>query len=303
MLRWFSRLVVRVLPNKCAKSAESERAERRQKKNSHPKLVYSPARRRGNGWWGRGRGAPGHQVQFGRRALKRFESAASGSSNYAEPRPFRAGAGAGERPSVKTLIMDRAGRREVKRKDEDGGGGRRCRRRQGRRTEEKRQPAAERAAKRSVRSSPNINNTNSAFQRTHAHVCNCSPLTWERGATCTSSPFLRTNGRERGANCCLHSAAATASRSAAARWRRLLFFLHPPPSLPLSLDPSSQYKLRINIFVSLFYNFVTAIKASHHHLWDGDGDERQRLLALTDVQRPEQTCGCMRAHTNSHSDT
>lgn len=74
----------------------------------HPKLVYPP------------RGAAvetavvgvraGHQVQFGRGTLKRFKSAASGSSNYAEPRSFRAGAGAGERPSVKTLIMGGEGR-------------------------------------------------------------------------------------------------------------------------------------------------------------------------------------------------
>lgn len=66
-------------------------------------------------------GGAGHQVQFGRRTLKRFENAASGSSNYAEPRPFRAGAGAGERPSVKTLIMDGGRGREVRRKGAGGG--------------------------------------------------------------------------------------------------------------------------------------------------------------------------------------
>lgn len=74
-------------------------------------------------------GVAGHQVQFGRCTLKRFESAASGSSNYAEPRPFRAGAGAGERPSVKTLIMDGGGRREAKewerKEHEEEGRGRR----------------------------------------------------------------------------------------------------------------------------------------------------------------------------------
>lgn len=47
------------------------------------------------------------------RRIERLQNATSGSSNYAELRPFRAGQGAGERPSVKMLRQAGGRRRNV----------------------------------------------------------------------------------------------------------------------------------------------------------------------------------------------
>lgn len=125
------------------------------------------------------------------RRIERLQNATSGSSNYAELRPFRAGQCAGERPSVKMLRQAGGRRRNVSLWWNE----------------------LEMAAKHSVRSSPNINNTNSAFQRTHmcAIGTHGQDSNAQRIHTRThASSLLRTctNKAERGANCYLNSAAA-----------------------------------------------------------------------------------------------